>query len=1210
MTPKEFNDYLSKQVLIIDGAMGTMIQNYGFTAEAYGGEVFQMLSDILVLSRPDAIKEIHLEYYRAGSQAVETNTFGASPLRLEEFDFSTIDQKGFHTSSDELDLTKAGIEELTYVINKKAAEIAIQAAKEYQAETADQKHRPFVLGSIGPSNWVLSNTKADLKKGSYEQVENNFYQQVKGLIDGGVDILLFETQQDMLELKTAIFGAKRAMKELGADLPIIAQVTVDQFSKMQIFHTDIHAALTTLQDIGIHAFGINCSIGPELMRPTVDKLSRFSKLPISVIPNAGLPESEGGQTVFKLTPEKLAEYVKTYVDEFGINIVGGCCGTTPDHIRAISKLLKGVAPKERNPDLSVHLAGPQNAIKLDSSTGLIRVGERLNVRGSKKVRLAVEGRDDIDQDALEEVVSEQVRDLGAEVIDVCMDSNIVDTPKTLVEIIKAQTIDFPGAMSIDSFEAEALGEAIKIYPGRPIINSISLDEVSPGVDKIDAVLPLTEAHSPIYVALTSGPKGPAVLTSEKIDLARQIIEKVDSEYGVTGDRIFVDINAFPIGAETSEELNFAMESINAIPEIKALAKGVRTIIGVGNLTNGLATKPYMRKVLTSVFLDEAYKKGLDAAIVNPNHYVPVESLSERDYALGKDVIFNRNMEAFEKLEEIALAKTGEVSVKRSNYDDLEDTLSVCQKIKDGYKEKVGGRIEINDFTYDYQDKIVEQAATIIRSGVEPLALINDHLMVAMDELGTGFSNGTVSLPHLLKSADVMKQVMGFLEAYLKESVSMDGLSQTPQKKGTIVLGTVYQDVHSIGKDLAKTLLENYGFNVIDLGVQVPLQDFIDAALAHNAEAMGLSALLVQTSNHMITISKMLQDQGVEGMTILIGGAPVSKKHAAQVAMAGVSDTDHMHSNVFYCRSAMDGVNTMNRLMSDENREAFFQANREELIQTYKQAAKKEEKDRELKQTLPRRVIQFPKEHPSYDRSTLPGFREIPLSEIIPTIDRKLLFSFNWRYGGSKGWEKKGVDPEMLEAKLQGILELSDKFGWFHPGIIYDLLPCRGGADQDQVALYYPSTERATAKLTFNDVIGEGKKDIWNVANYFQSEQIDVIGLQLSTAGAGLDQVIDEVKENDQELAWLIKGLGDRVAEDLANLANQELLNCFKQGETLHSCRYSPGYPAMTEFKNNQIICDLLGAEEKLKVKITEAFAFEPTSTTAAVVCFHPEVGYH
>lgn len=1203
-----FLSLLQEQILLIDGAMGTMIQNLDLTDASFGGSEFRMLSDLLTFSRPNDVKNIHLKYLYSGANILETNTFGASPLRLGEFHFSRLDLAQFPSIPGNLDLRTLSYEKFAYHLSKYASEIARSAIDTYRLET---KHsRPlFVAGSIGPSNWVLSSTHANLRRGTFSQIVDNFYHQVLGLIDGQADVLLFETQQDILELKAAIFGAHKAFKERQTRLPIIAQVTVDPFCKMQIFHTDIHAAMVTLQGTGVDVFGINCSIGPDLMLPTVKKLSQFSTLPISVIPNAGLPVSEDGKTVFKLNPESFAQHLIRYVEEFGVNIVGGCCGTTPAHIEAVSKKIHGKSPLPRSIEKALYISGPQNAIKLDSSKSLIMIGERLNVRGSAKVKDAVEREGPIDNEALEEVVREQIQDLGLDIIDVCMDSNLVSTEEALPKVIQAMTHDFKAAMCIDSFSVEALQSGLEVYSGKPILNSISLEEYAPGVDKIDAVLSFAEPHHPIYIALVTDKTGPAVTAEKKEEFARRIIEKV-ATYGVHPSRLLIDVNAFPIGSESEPGLNFALESIRSIPRIKALHPDIKTSIGIGNLTNGLAKKPHMRKVLTSIFLDEGRKVGLDAAIINPNHYVPVSSLDPLDYELGRKVILERDMDAFAQLEEIAVKKQGKTVVKQTSYDQMPLEESICAKIIDGFKERQKGTLSIEGHFFEYQDKIVLQVAQAIQQ-YDPLDFINRFLMKAMKELGDGFGRGDVSLPHLLKSADVMKQAMAFLESYMKVKAGID-VHQQISYKGTVVLGTVYQDVHSIGKDLTKTLLENYGYRVVDLGVQVPLQKFIDTAREISADAIGMSALLVQTSNHMITVSQMLLEQNLPHIDILIGGAPVNPRHAGYVAMAGQDDLTKIRRNVFYCPTGMDGVNTMNQLKS-ASKETLLASNHASLTLQYKRAKKMEDEAETLLKTLPRRQILFQKHSLPENLSFFARKKiEIPLSAFKNFIDRKTLYSLNWKYGGKNSWEKKGISWEKLDAKLDEWIEKAEKKGWLHPRGMIGLYPCK--STQDEVIVYDPQNlSSEIERFAFSVIIGREKEDIFSVAQYYfpqTSSNYDAIGFQLSTSGTHLDEVLKQFKaEGDSESALFLQGLSDRIAEDMADYLHNFLKKTMGYTNGKLGTRYSPGYPAIKDLQNNLKISNLLQAELQLGVTLTSAFEFSPTGSTAAIVCFHPEASY-
>lgn len=1209
MPPMNLLRTLREKILIIDGATGTMIQKFELGNEFYGGEQFKMFTDIINFSNPELIKDIHKSYFEVGSDAVETNTFGASYLRMSEYDFSELDLSAFPENPYFVDLRKISQKEFSYYLSRRGAEIANEAKAEYMKSPKYDGRELFILGSIGPSNYVLTYSQAGLKQSSFEQIRENFFIQAKALIDGGVDALLFETQQDILELKAGIFGARDAMRQTGKHLPIIAQVTVDQFARMQIFNTDILAALVSLEAINIDVFGINCSIGPDLMQSAVEKMSRYANVPLSVVPNAGLPESENGRTVFKFEPKRFAMVLEELVLNYGINIAGGCCGTTPEHIGELVERLRGRKPITREKSRKLFVAGVQRAIELDASRSLIRIGERLNVRGSKKVREAVENDTGLDMETIESIAREQVDDLGCEIIDVCMDSNLVDTPKTLCKVVHQISANVKGALCIDSFQPDALIEAVKYYAGVPILNSISLEELEPGKTKLDIILPATREFGAYYIALCTDNKGPADTADKKLALAKRIVEMA-CEYEVLPQRLFIDVNVFPIGSESDDTINFALETLKGIELVRKELPECFTVIGVGNLTNGLSQKPYMRRVLTSVFIDEARKRGLHSAILNPQHYVFVENLDPEDYNLALKVIFERDMEAFSILEERSLKIQQKDTVKNKNYENLSLEEAICEKIKNGHKEKKEGVVELKGFTYKYSDAIVTQVAKILET-IEPLEFVNNYLMPAMEELGDRFGRGEVSLPHLLRSADVLKQAMGFIEAYMRFKAKEDtkgGISV----KGTIVLGTVFQDVHSIGKDLAKTLLENYGYRVIDLGVMVPLQEFIDQAKKHNADAIGMSALLVQTANHMITVARMCVEQGLD-IPILIGGAAVTPRHASFVAMMGQDDLEKIKGDVFYCKTAMDGVNVMNQLTSSrEKKEELISQNKETLKQRYLQSLRRSSEESKKILTLPRRLLKtrFP------DYPSEPRFRcrkiEISLSDFFPYIDRTNLFSLNWKFGGKTLQIKAGHSEEELERLLGEWAQIAEKNDWIKPQGIYGLFPAL--SEGDTLIVFNPADPKEIlGKIQFTKVIGAGEEDVVSGAQYFrpvESRELDVVGLQVTTAGKNIEEGLEFLKtQGDSEGCLLLQGLGDRIAEDMAEYVNnllRELLGVPKgQG-----CRWSPGYPGMTNIEMNKVILECLGGANLIGVTVLPSGQFKPTSTTGAVVSFHPEARYN
>ncbi|MFP6637493.1 MAG: vitamin B12 dependent-methionine synthase activation domain-containing protein, partial [Nitrospinaceae bacterium] len=618
-----------------------------------------------------------------------------------------------------------------------------------------------------------------------------------------------------------------------------------------------------------------------------------------------------------------------------------------------------------------------------------------------------------------------------------------------------------------------------------------------------------------------------------------------------------------------------------------------------------ASKPYMRKVLTSVFLDEARKVGLDCAILNPNHYVPLESLTESDVDLARKVILDRDMDAFEELEVIAQTKKTGVAVKKIDYDDLSLEESICQRIKDGFKQKEDGVISKEGGEFPYKDKIVVDVAKAIDTH-EPLSFISGHLMISMRELGDAFGRGEVSLPHLLKSADVMRHVMIFLESFMRFQSGIEP-GAAIDYKGVVVIGTVYQDVHSIGKDLAKTLLENYGYRVIDLGVQVPLDRFIETARTENADAIGMSALLVQTSNHMITVSKMLLDQKFS-IPVLLGGAPVNARHAGYVAMHGGDNMEAILDNVFYCDSGMDGVNTMGLLMDKKQRPILLKENKEKLLREYQRAKGIQKEKDKLLATLPRRKVNFRHHEVSADGY---GIHKVEFKLHKLKLDQKSLYSLNWKFGKKSSWLQKGITVDQLNKLEKEWVEKAEQNGWVVPKARFGLFPAQ--SDGDEVIIYdSENREKEIARVRFDVCIGKGRKDIFSVGQYFHtvdSGQWDAIGLQITTAGIGVESGIEEFKtQNDSESALYLQGLSDRVAEDLAEYIHQLLRHGFGTKKENWGQRYSPGYPAITDLFYNRVVWELLGADD-IGVTLTSANEFYPPSTTAAVVCFHKDAGY-
>ncbi|MCD6413070.1 MAG: homocysteine S-methyltransferase family protein [Elusimicrobia bacterium] len=1085
-------------------------------------------------------------------------------FRIQDFDFSAFSDEKFGDSG--IDFSSAEPSEISYRLSRIGAEISKKAIGKYM-KMAEYDGRPlFVFGSMGPSNRFLSPSPATLKRAEWEDIEKNYYFHSLGLIDGGADVLLLETQQDILEVKAAFSGCLLAMKERGKKIPLILQVTVDRFSRMSLFNTDILSAFVTVQDIGIDVFGINCSIGPDLMEPAVQKISKYSKVPFSVVPNAGLPFTKDGKVIYDFPPKKFAAIMERFALKYGANIVGGCCGTTPEHIREISKRVRGRKPAERKIDKRIFVSGPQNAVPINAG-GLLQIGERLNVRGSKKVREAVEKSKEIDFDALEEVKTGQ-EELGLKILDICLDSNAYDVKNAMRVVLSRLLPDFGGAFSIDSFDPEVFEAAVKVYPGRPILNSISLEKYGDST-KADVVIEKTVFHRPVYIAMLSDEGGPAKTAKQKLEIAEKLAGKCRS-YGVGFEDIFFDVGIFPVGSEGDAPVNFAVESLDAISLIAKLDKKAKTIVGVGNLSAGF--HPLVRRVLTSVFLAEAVSRGLAAAIVNPNNFIPVESIPSKERKLAERAIFGKDSDALDELERAASLKKGGRKISLSSragkvYDSADRLEAVVARIKDGYRQSLRGKIERGEFNFEYSDGIIPLVFEIF-SRKKPLDFVSENLISAMNELGDKFADGEVSLPHLLKSAQLMKYVMDFTESFLKFSGSGE-----VAKKGKIVLGTVFQDVHSIGKDLVKTLFENWGWEVIDLGSQVESGKFVEAAKKHRPFAIGMSALLVQTSNHMLTVAKMLEDENIR-VPILIGGASVNWEFAFKIASAVKKGA--LKEDVFYCKTAMEGVKFIEDLFSD--REKTVYSNRQRLFSHLEsgQRVKSSEKISE----------KVPSFRPPLKFKTFVRMLNVPLNDI--KINYRLLFNLNWKFG------KEKTETELARLAAEWI-EKSAKNKWLGPAGVAGIFLCNGAGDE---IIGYSSDKKEMFRIRTK------------IARFFAPQDLgfDAVGLQLATAGAMTDSVTaDFERQNDFFSAHIFQGLANRLAEDTAEFLHNFLREAAGVAQNT-GIRVSPGYPAIKDMENNRVIYEVLKGE-KIGVKLTDAFGFRPLAATAAVVCFNPEASY-
>src|SRR3954469_21830285 len=837
---RDYLEAIRSRVVVFDGGMGATLEQFDLTAEDYGG-LPGKCHEALILHRPDVIEGVHASMVEAGAEVVETDTFQASRLKLDEW----------------------GLADHTLEINRKAAEIARKAVGEDR----------FVAGSIGPTRHLPPSDDPTLGKITFRDLVEVFTEQARGLIEGGADLLIIETAQDILEVKASIFGAREAFKLAGRAVPIQASVSLLPQGGKMLLGTDIASALTTLEALKVDAVGLNCSTGPEDMRDAIRYLGEFATVPVHCIPNAGLPlQGPDGETIFPETPAELSGILGEFVERYGVTIVGGCCGTTPEHIEAIVDRCAGHDVRERPERRPVHVSSMMAATPLVQDPRPTLVGERVNSQGSRKAKELLLADD---YDGLVQVAEDQVEG-GAHVLDVCVAlTERQDEADQMRQVVKRIALTQPSPIQVDSTEPEVIEAALEQIPGRAIVNSVNLEA---GRDKLDRVAPLALAHGAALIALTIDEVGMAKTAERKVEIARRIKEMACDEHGLEAEALIFDCLTFTLTTGDEEWRPSAVETIEGIRRIKAEIPGVQTSLGVSNVSFGVSQPA--RAVLNSVFLHHCVEAGLDLAMVNPNHITPYGEIPDGERELADDLVFNRRDDALERFiahfESQGEEEAAEAADPTADMEP-EDALHwhILRRKRDGVEDQI--------------DKSVEKIGAV--------PTLNDVLLPAMKEVGDKFGAGELILPFVLQSAEVMKRAVAQLEKYLDK---IEGYT-----KGTVVLATVFGDVHDIGKSLVNTILTNNGYSVVDLGKQVPVSQIIDAAEEHKATAIGLSALLVSTSKQMPACIQELHSQGLE-FPVLIGGAAINRDFGLRVLYPGGPESDDVYeAGVFFCKDAFE-----------------------------------------------------------------------------------------------------------------------------------------------------------------------------------------------------------------------------------------------------------------------------------------------------------------
>ena len=1173
-TNRRYLDAIDDHVVIFDGAMGTNVQLYKLEAEDFGGERYNGLNEALVLSRPEIIEEIHTSFLNVGSEAVETCTFRGNRLTLNEF----------------------GLGDRVIEINRAAAQIARRACDKAARETGIPR---FVAGSMGPTGKLPSGNDPDLSNISFEELADVFYEQAQGLVEGGADVLLVETSQDILEVKAAVVGINRYFADAGVRIPLQAQVTLDVTGKM-LFGTDIESALTTLEALPIDVIGINCSTGPEYMREPIKFLVENSTLPISVLPNAGLPINVDGEAVYPMEPDPFSDMVAEFAS-WGVNVVGGCCGTTPDHLAHLYRRVHGHPftalvsntgadiqethfvrrrPKRRTPQHEAKASSNMKATPMVQKPAPTMIGERVSSLGSRKVKQLLLADD---YDSVVQIGVEQV-ERGAHMLDVLVAmTERTDEKEQMVTLVKklAMAVDVP--LVIDTTEADVAEAALAVYPGRAIINGNNLEN---GRERIDRILPIASKYGAGVLSMTIDEEGMAKDRLTKYAIAKRITEIAVDEFGMRPEDLIYDTLTFPLTTGQEELRTSGMETIEGIRLIKEKIPGVMTALGVSNVSFGIGAAA--RGVLNSVFLYYAVKAGLDMAIINPAHVTPYAEIPDDQRKLAEDLIFNSDENALPRF--IQYFEVNDVKLTGAEVEDpTKDMTSeqalhwqIVHRKKDGLEHLI-------------DDSLTRQDA---------VGVLNNVLLPAMKEVGDKFGSGELILPFVLQSAEAMKKAVGYLEQFMDK---VEGST-----KGTVVLATVYGDVHDIGKNLVKTILSNNGYTVHDLGKQVPANTIIDKAQEYKADAIGLSALLVSTSKQMPLIVNELARRDLN-YPVLIGGAAINRKFGRRILFLDDGGQPY-EPGVFYCKDAFEGLSVMDKLVNPVEREEFLAQIVDEAYEEQGKPARGKKQatgNAGLKTVKPASRIPTP---PFWGPKPIPY---MPLEIVLTHIHKPELFRLSWGAKNAHGEEWEKLEAE-FEARLDKMSKQAIRDKSLRPQGVYGYFPVNSDGDDLIVWDWLPfsdntnGTQPEKRELARFHFPRQPQGEYLCISDYFAPAdrgQVDTVALQIVTVGEAASQKFDVLQQADNySEAYYFHGLAVQAAEATAVYVHKHVqreLGIADQGK-----RYSWGYPACPDLEDHTIVMQLLPQASELGLQLTESYQWVPEQSTAAIVVHHPDAKYY
>ncbi|MBD5788262.1 methionine synthase [Cellulosimicrobium terreum] len=1171
-----FADALRTRVVVADGAMGTMIQDQDPSLEDYQG--LEGCNEILNVSRPDIIASVHDAYLEVGVDAIETNTFGANWSNLSDYD---IDDR---------------IRELAAA----GARIARERADAYS--TPD--HPRWVLGSMGPGTKLPS-----LGHTTYTHLRDTFALQAAGLLDGGADAILVETSQDLLQTKAAVNGSRAAMREVGRSVPVIAQVTVETTGTM-LMGSEIGAALTTLQALKVDAIGLNCATGPAEMSEHLRHLSRHAEMPVTCMPNAGLPVLGKDGASYPLTPAELAAAHTQFVDEFGLGLVGGCCGTTPEHLRLVVEAVRGRRVAERHPERENGVASLYSHTDLHQDASFLAIGERTNANGSKAFREAMLAEN---WDECVDIARAQTRD-GAHLLDVCIDyvgrDGVVDVRSVVSRLASASTLP----LVIDSTEPEVIAAGLELVGGRAVVNSVNFEDGDGPTSRFARVMPAVVEHGAAVVALTIDEEGQARTADHKVAIASRLVETLTGDWGMRVDDIIVDALTFPIATGQEETRRDAIETIEAIREITRRYPGIHTTLGVSNVSFGL--NPAARTVLNSVFLHEAVQAGLDSAIVHAAKILPLAQIPDTQREAALDLVWDKRV-----------------------YDDegnlTHDPLSRLLELFEGVdsaalKDQRAAELEALPLGDRLERRIVDGARkgleadldTALAEGMKALDIVNDHLLEGMKVVGDLFGRGEMQLPFVLQSAEVMKTAVAHLEPHMEKIEGESG------SKGTIVLATVRGDVHDIGKNLVDIILTNNGYTVVNIGIKQPISAMIEAAEEHDADVIGMSGLLVKSTVVMKENLAELTSRGLgERWPVLLGGAALTRTYVED-DLAG-----QFPGVVRYARDAFEGLRLMEPLVR-----VARGADRDEVGLP---ALKKRRHATVTVTETPVEDLPARSDVAEHNPVPYPPFwgtrlvKGVQLADYAAFLDERATFMGQW--GLKPGRGEDGASYEEL-VETEGRPRLAEWFerirteGVVDPSVVYGYFPVWSEGD-DVVVAHHDGPdggsggEVGTERLRFTFPRQRRDRHLC-LADFVkprswvtETGRFDVLPVQLVTMGSSVEAATAKLfGENKYREYMELHGLSVQLTEALAEMWHARVRSELGFADEdpasaegmfkleYRGARFSLGYPACPEMEDRRKVVELL-RPERVGVVLSDELQLHPEQSTDAFVFHHPEAKY-